>query len=57
MKFWWIPEFVSVELFKVKKYGNTSEVSNFSKKTAKPKVMEKWKRLSKKSWNLKNSRV
>ena len=24
--FWWITEFVFVELFKVKKYGNTSEV-------------------------------
>ena len=36
-----MPEFVSVELFKVKKYSKTRKVFEFLKLTAKPeKVME-----------------
>ena len=41
MHFWWTPAFVSVELFKVKKYSKTRKVLNeFSKLTAEPKVLE-----------------
>ena len=37
---WWMPEFVSVELFKVKKYSKTRKVFEFLKLTAKAeKVM------------------
>ena len=39
--FWWIPEFVSGELFKVKKRLKQVKFSKFLKMTAKPKVMEK----------------
>ena len=45
MHFWWTPEFVSVELFKVQKYCKT--------RTAKPKVLENFKRSWKKPCNLK----
>ena len=39
--FWWMPEFVSVELFEVKKYSTTKKVFEFLKLTPKPeKVME-----------------
>ena len=39
--FWWTPEFVSVGLFKVKKYSKTRKVFEFLKLTAKAeKVME-----------------
>ena len=53
--FWLTPEFVSVELFKIKKYPKTGEIEKFLKVTAKLKVLENLKRSWKKSWNLKNS--
>ena len=56
MHFWWMPEFVSVEPFKIKKYSKTRKVFEFLKLTAKPKVLENLKRSWKKSWNLKNSK-
>ena len=46
--FWWMPEFVSVELFKVKKYSKTRKVFEVFKLTVKPKVLENWKR----SWEV-----
>ena len=42
--FWWTPEFVSFELFKVKKYAKTRKIWKSSKLTAKPTVMENLKR-------------
>ena len=47
-----MPEFVSVELFKVKKCSKTSKGFEFLKLTAKPKVVEKVKRSCKKSWEV-----
>ena len=47
-----MPEFVSVELFKVKKYSKTRKVFEFLKLTAKPKVLENLKRSWKKSWKV-----
>ena len=49
---WWTLEFVSVELFKVKKYCKTRKVFEFLKLTAKPKVLQNLKRSWKKSWNV-----
>ena len=46
--FWWMLEFVSVELFKVKKYSKTRKVFEFFRLTVKPKVLENWKR----SWKV-----
>ena len=46
-----MPEFVSVELFKVKKYCKTRKVFEFLKLTAKPKVLENLKR----SWKVMES--
>ena len=45
-------EFVSVELFKVKKYSKTSKGFEFLKLTAKSKVLENLKRSWKKSWKV-----
>ena len=42
--FWWTPEFLSVELFKVQKYPNTRKVLKNFKVIAKPKVLENLKR-------------
>ena len=47
-----MPEFVSVELFKVKKYSKTRKFLEFFKLTAKPKVLENVKRSWKKSWKV-----
>ena len=47
-------EFVSFELFKVKKYSKTRNVFEFLKLEAKPKVFENLKRSWTKSWNLKS---
>ena len=56
--FWWTPEFVSAEMFKVKKYLiKQGKCLKFFKLTAKPKVLEKLKRSWKKSWNLKSSKA
>ena len=52
-----MPEFVSVEPLKVRKYSKTRKVFEFLKLTAKPKVLENLKGSWKKSWNLKNSKV
>ena len=46
-----MPEFVSVELFKVKEYCKTRKVFEFLKLTAKPKVLENLKR----SWKVMES--
>ena len=46
--FSWTLEFVSVELFKVKKYAKTKKIWKFSKATAKPKVMENLKKSCRK---------
>ena len=50
--FWRTPEFVSVELFTVKKCSKTSKGFVFLKLTAKPKVLESLKRSWKKSWKV-----
>ena len=47
-----MPEFVSVELFKVKKCSKTSKGFEIWKLTAKPKVLENVKRSWKKSWKV-----
>ena len=47
--FWWTPECVSVELFKVQKYPKKRKVQTFLKVPAKPKVLESLKRSWKKS--------
>ena len=47
-----MPEFASVELFKVKKYCKTRKVFDFLKLTAKPKVLENLKRSWRKSWKV-----
>ena len=58
--FWWTLEFVSVELFNVKKYMlKQGKFWKFSKVTAKPKAMENSKGYGNshgKSWNLKTSK-
>ena len=47
------PEFVYVEMFKVKKESSkTSKGFEFLKLTAKPKVVEKVRRSCKKSWEV-----
>ena len=46
--FWWTPEFVSVELFKVQKYPKTRKVLKILKVTAKPKVSENLKKVMEK---------
>ena len=50
--FWWTPEFLSVELFKVQKYPNTRKVLKNFKVTAKPKVLENLKRAWELSWKV-----
>ena len=47
-----MPEFVSVELFKVKKYSKTRKVFEFLKLTAEPKVLENLKRSWKNLWKV-----
>jgi len=46
--FWWTPEFVPVELFKVKKYSKARKGFEFLKLTAKHTVLENLK----KSWKV-----
>ena len=50
--FWWTPEFVSVELFKVQKYPKKRKIQTFFKVPAKPKVSESFKRSCKKLWKV-----
>ena len=47
--FWWTPEFVSVELFKVdQKYPKTSKILKLFERTTKPEVLKDLK----KSWEV-----
>ena len=47
-----MPEFVSVELFKVKKCSKTCKGFAFLKLAAKPKVLKNLKRSWKKTWKV-----